>query len=77
MKVGDVVRLWRLNDDYVTREPTERIGVGIGFSDWLSDVYVFMGGKKDRFHPDALRVIAPVINAAPAHDGDSAGNFSL
>ena len=60
MKIGDVVRLWRLNDDYHTREPTDRIGLVASFSNWTKDVFVFMDGKQERFHPDALRVISPV-----------------
>jgi hypothetical protein len=58
VKVGDVVRLYRLNDDYVTREPTERIGLVASFSNWTKDVFVFMDGKQERFHPDALRIIS-------------------
>ena len=64
MKVGDVVRLWRLNDDYHTREPTDRIGVVVGFSKHPPDAHVFMDGKRERFARCALRVISP------AHAGD-------
>ena len=59
MKVGDVVRLWRLNNDYVTREPTDRIGVVVSFANWTKDVFVFMmDGNRERFHPSALRIIS-------------------
>ena len=61
MKVGDVVRLWRLNDDYTTRSPTDRVGVVVS-TDYqfggTKDVFVFMHGKRERYHPDALRVIS-------------------
>ena len=58
MKVGDVVRLWRLEKDFTTRTPTDRIGVVLGFHPFPNDVNVFMDGKEDRYHPDALRVIS-------------------
>ena len=58
MKVGDVVRLWRLEKDFSTRTPTDRIGVVLGFHPFPNDVIVFMGGQRDRYHPSALRVIS-------------------
>ena len=58
MKVGDVVRLWRLEEDFTTRTPTARIGVVLGFHPFPNDVIVFMDGKRDRYHPNALRVIS-------------------
>ena len=58
MKVGDVVRLWRLEQDFTTRTPTDRIGVVLGFPPFQNDVIVFMDGKRDRYHPNALRVIS-------------------
>ena len=58
MKVGDVVRLWRLEQDFTTRTPTDRIGVVLGFHPFPNDVNVYMDGKEDRYHPDALRVIS-------------------
>jgi hypothetical protein len=58
VKVGDVVRLWRLEQDFTTRTPTDRIGVVLGFHPFPNDVIVFMDGKRDRYHPNALRVIS-------------------
>ena len=58
MKVGDVVRLWRLEKDFTTRTPTDRIGVVLGFHPFPSDVIVYMNGQRDRYHPSALRVIS-------------------
>lgn len=58
MKVGDIVRLWRLEEDFSTRTPTDRIGVVLGFHPFPNDVIVFMDGKRDRYHPNALRVIS-------------------
>ena len=58
MKVGDVVRLWRLEQEFTTRTPTDRIGVVLGFHPFPNDVNVYMDGKEDRYHPDALRVIS-------------------
>ena len=58
MKVGDVVRLWRLEQDFTTRTPTDRIGVVLEFHPFPNDVNVYMDGKEDRYHPDALRVIS-------------------
>jgi hypothetical protein len=59
VKVGDVVRLWRLEKDFTTRTPTDRIGVVLGFEPFPNDVIVlFMNGQRDRYHPNALRVIS-------------------
>ncbi len=60
MKVGDVVRLWRLEQDFTTRTPTDRIGVVLEFEPFPNDVIVFFtDGRRGRYHPDALRVISP------------------
>jgi len=77
MKVGDMVQLWRLKDNYVDREPTEHIGIVVEFHKHMPDAYVYLDGKKERFYIDALRVIAPAIGAVPARGANSAGNFSL
>ena len=83
MKVGDMVQLWRLKDNYVDREPTEHIGIVVEFHKYMPDAYVYVSGKKERFYIDALRVIAPAIgatpmgSAVPARGANSAGNFSL
>ena len=58
VKVGDVVRLWRLEQDFTTRTPTDRIGVVLEFHPFPNDVIVFMDGKRERYHPNALRVIS-------------------
>ena len=58
MKVGDVVRLGRLEQDFTTRTPTDRIGVVLEFHPFPNDVIVFMDGKRERDHPNALRVIS-------------------
>ncbi len=59
MKVGDIVRLWRLEEDFTTRTPTDRIGVVLEFHPFPDDVIVFFtDGRRGRYHPAALRVIS-------------------
>ena len=60
MKVGDLVRLWRLEKDYTTRTPTNHIGIVYSLSNWTKDVFVSMASIKHsgRYHPDALEVLS-------------------
>ena len=60
MKVGDLVRLWRLEEDHITRTPTNHVGIVYALSNWTVDVFVSMTSieHSGRFHPNALEVLS-------------------